>query len=453
MAILGQLSLNTANLNATQMDTAPITWERLNKSCENSPEYNKLREIVTTGFPEDKTQLPTFLLPYYKLRHELSVLNKVVMLHNRPVIPETLRNDIMHALHACHSGANGMICRAQQSVYWPGYTKDLAKFQANCQPCRLMAPSNPHNPPAPHVDLPTYPFQVLCADFFVHNGKNYLIIVDKYSNWLSILKLKKDDSYHVIAALRQYFATFGICETLSTDGALQFTSKEMSDFCNRWGIHQRISSAYYPRSNKRAEVGVKSAKRLIQNNIAGNGDLNTDKFSRALLIHRNAPDPDAGVSPAEIVFGKPIRDHIPALNFSPRQVWADLARKREDSFMKRHFLKSESLKQGCKNLKNLVTGDNVYVQNQAGPSPNKWSKSGTIIEVLPHDSYLVKIHGSNTVTKRNRKFLRQFSPFAEACSDTQAKTVATVMTWEDIPGTSIQFDKTPIASTLSESEV
>ena len=116
MAILGQLSLNTANLNATQMDTAPITWERLNKSCQNSPEYNKLREIVTTGFPEDKTKLPTFLLPYYKLRHELSVLNKVVMLHNRPVIPETLRNDIMHALHACHSGANGMICRAQQSV-------------------------------------------------------------------------------------------------------------------------------------------------------------------------------------------------------------------------------------------------------------------------------------------------------------------------------------------------
>ena len=41
----------------------------------------------------------------------------------------------------------------------------------------------------------------------------------------------------------------------------------------------------------------------------------------------------------------------------------------------------------------------------------RWNKSGIILEVQPHDSYLVKVDGSNKVTKRNRQFLRKFEPF------------------------------------------
>ena len=37
--------------------------------------------------------------------------------------------------------------------------------------------------------------------------------------------------------------------------------------------------------------------------------------------------------------------------------------------------------------------------------------------MLPFSSYLVKIHGSNKVTKRNRKFLRAFTPFVQKVPD------------------------------------
>ena len=56
----------------------------------------------------------------------------------------------------------------------------------------------------------------------------------------------------------------------------------------------------------------------------------------------------------------------------------------------------------------------MYVQDQTGSAPSRWSKSGTIVEVLPYDSYLVKIHGSNKLTQRNRRFLRAFTPFKPA---------------------------------------
>ena len=49
----------------------------------------------------------------------------------------------------------------------------------------------------------------------------------------------------------------------------------------------------------------------------------------------------------------------------------------------------------------LKLQDVVQVQNQAGNHPNKWDKSGSVIEILPHDAYLIRIDGSGRVTKHN----------------------------------------------------
>jgi hypothetical protein len=53
------------------------------------------------------------------------------------------------------------------------------------------------------------------------------------------------------------------------------------------------------------------------------------------------------------------------------------------------------------------------VQDQSTHKPGRWTKTGKIVEVLEFDSYLVKIDGSNHVTKRNRKFLRKFSTYID----------------------------------------
>ena len=75
------------------------------------------------------------------------------------------------------------------------------------------------------------------------------------------------------------------------------------DFCSRWGIEQRISSAYFPQSNKRAEVAVKHAKRMVRDSL-GPGGTDTDALARAILAHRNTPDQLTGLSPAQDIFGR-----------------------------------------------------------------------------------------------------------------------------------------------------
>ena len=216
----------------------------------------------------------------------------------------------------------------------------------------------------------------------------------------------------MVNSLRDYFAVFGIAETLCTDGASVFMSEETKTFLRTWGVTHRVSSAYFAESNKRAELGVKTAKRLIRDNVGCQGSLNTNQFTQALLAHRNAPDPHNKVSPAEIVFGHRIRDIIPANSYVPSEHWVKFAAEREACFLRRHFSKSERLDGKKRKLVELVPGDNVYIQDQVGKTPRKWSKSGVIIESLPHNSFLVKVDGSGHITRRNRQFLRRFTPFS-----------------------------------------
>ena len=153
-------------------------------------------------------------------------------------------------------------------------------------------------------------------------------------------------------------------------------------------------------------------------NLGPRGSLDTDRFARALLAHRNNPDPETGFSPAQIIFGRELRDHLPALvnRYQPRQEWRLEADLRERALAKRHGRMQEKLQQGARTLPPLSCGDTVVLQDLQtnNGKPGRWTKSGEVVEVLPYDAYLVRVHGSRAVTQRNRRFLRKMNPFSPA---------------------------------------
>ena len=75
-------------------------------------------------------------------------------------------------------------------------------------------------------------------------------------------------------------------------------------------------------------------KRMLTTNISPSGSLDTDAAAKALLLHRNTPPPDMGVSPAELLFGRHIIDHMPKpIRF--KQEWSELADMREMAHARR----------------------------------------------------------------------------------------------------------------------
>ena len=207
---------------------------------------------------------------------------------DRIVIPPSLRPDVLESLHSAHQGVTSMTSRVESSVFWPGITADISSLRARCNKCNRMAPSQPNAPPTP-LTSPVYPFQCICADYFTYRGMNYLVIVDRYSNW-PIVERAHDGAAGLIACLRRTFSTFGIPDELSSDGGPEFTAAVKREFLRNWGVHHRLSSVAFPHSNCRAELGVKTVTWLITDNTMGSGDLNRESFCRAILQYRNTPD-------------------------------------------------------------------------------------------------------------------------------------------------------------------
>jgi hypothetical protein len=73
----------------------------------------------------------------------------------------------------------------------------------------------------------------------------------------------------------------------------------------------------------------------------------------------------------------------------------------------------ESLGTHSRVLRPLAVGEKVFIQNQCGNNPNKWDKSGVVVECKRHDQYSVKVDGSGRLTRRNRRFLRSYTPITE----------------------------------------
>ena len=147
-----------------------------------------------------------------------------------------------------------------------------------------MASSNPRQPLEPPVS-PEYPFQQTVTDFFDLKGQNYLIYADRYSGWVEIASMPSGKCRQVCDSLRRWFVTYGAPEELSSDGGPPFQAFEYDSFLSNWGIRKRLSAAYFAQSNGRAELAVKSAKRILADNVDNSGRLNSDRVARALLVH------------------------------------------------------------------------------------------------------------------------------------------------------------------------
>ena len=146
-------------------------------------------------------------------------------------------------------------------------------------------------------------------------------------------------------------------------------------------------------------------------NMDCQGDLDTDMFGRAMLEYRNTPNPETRLSPAQVVFGRNVRDFIPVLpyKYEPRQEWSLLQEDRERAFARKLYNDGTKLAMGTRRMPPLSVGDKVLVQNQTGRAPNKWDKSGVIVECKPHNQVNVMMDGSRKVSLRNRQFVRKIN--------------------------------------------
>ena len=239
-----------------------------------------------------------------------------------------------------------MLANARERFFWPGLDAAVRLYRSQCRQCNEQAPSQ-RKEPAIEPTTPETPFEQVAVDLCSISRFAYLVYVDVYSGWIEIANLSNKGFNTIHRIMLTYFATFGVPESIASDGGPPFNSADYLHFLKKWKIQQRLSSAYYPQSNGRAEVGVKTAKRILLGNInPTTGKLDNDRAVLALMTHRNTPSQQTGNSPATTLFGRPIRDHLPLGELRLRKEWHEIADKREEALAKRHLIRRKTPTKG-----------------------------------------------------------------------------------------------------------
>ncbi len=387
-----------------------VTWRRVNEAAAVDEECVALCRLIIDGFPEEKSMLPSNLQSYWGMRDDIYIIENVPFKGHKMLIPKVLRPQVLEGLHAANQGVTGMLANARDHFFWPGLDAAIRQMRSQCRQCNENAPSQ-HAEPTLITPPPEVPFQQTVADLFSLEGHSFLAYADRFSGWLEVERLPNTSFRYVRPVLLRLFSTFEVPEELATDGGSPFKGIEHQQFLRNWDVEWRLSSAYYPQSNGRAEAAVKSAKRILEGNINPvTGALDTDSAARALMAHRNTPAQDTGISPAVILFGRNLRDHLPRINNKLRPEWDAIASSRETALAKR-ALKGVEVER--KELEPLHIGDNIQLQNQHGNHPGKWYSTGVISAVLPFRKYQVIVDGSRRTTIRNRRFLRKIFPISQ----------------------------------------
>ena len=192
-----------------------LTWDEVIKASQHCPKIKEIKSLIQSGANDRRewSNIPQ----YFKYRSLMKEKDDVIIYKGRLLIPSSLRPKALKWVHSAHQGFNNMMLRINKIMWWPLITKDVTKLHENCQKCTEDAPSQTKDPPEKLIKA-RYPFQYICADFFEVRGKQFLIIVDRFSSWPLVYRFTKANSQELTKCMRKVFESYGIPEVLTTDG-------------------------------------------------------------------------------------------------------------------------------------------------------------------------------------------------------------------------------------------
>ena len=384
-----------------------VRIEEIRKHATGDEEYQQIRKFIVEGFPKHRSELPELCRRYWQVRQHLSIDDDLIVCGCRLLIPAAMRRKVLQTLHESHQGNIRTKERARLVVYWPGIDNDIDNVILACKRCQDALPSNCREPIIAKPK-PERPFQELAGDFCCYGGRNYLILVDCYSDWPDIIPMGRETvASKLISALQQSFCRCGVPDVFWSDQGPQFMSKQFQDFARQWGFRHVTSSPRYPQSNGKVEATVKSMKKLICTSWTGRS-LAEDVLARALLQYRNTPSRKDGASPAVKLFGRAVQDILPAHRRAFSSDWTKTTNEIDQGAAKTSEETVEYYNRRAHPLPDITVGSHVAIQNS---ETKQWDIYGRVVDVGPFRKYFIKLSSGRVLT-RNRRYLRRRVPLS-----------------------------------------
>ena len=211
-----------------------------------------------------------------------------------------------------HASKTKMIDLVNKYWFAPGFTTYADRFCSKCVICMthnigrgLVVPTSAQ----PKADGP---FEYLMIDFITLNPcQNYryaLVIVDMWSRWVECYPCR-DESAKTVAniLLRHIFPRWGMCSKLGSDNGSSFVNKVIQSLAQNLQFDLKTHCSYHPESAAPVERANQTLKGKLTKLMAETNLSWVQVLPLALMYMRGRTNATLGLSPYEILMGRPMR--------------------------------------------------------------------------------------------------------------------------------------------------
>ncbi|XP_059573183.1 uncharacterized protein LOC132244771 [Alligator mississippiensis] len=228
------------------------------------------------------------------------------------IAPKTLVPHLARASHemghVCKRGVAENILR-----YWyaPTIHAVAKRISQTCAICLQHGISKPTYVQASATPWSYGPFQNLQVDFIdllpSKGFKHVLVIVCHFSGWTEAYPTRRADAVSVAKELMtELIPQFGIPLTLDSDQGPHFTSQIQKVLSKALGFSWKFHTPYHPASSGKVERINQDIKSKLPKLCKQTGLSWPDILLIVLMHLRNMPNRKHGLTPYEILFGRPM---------------------------------------------------------------------------------------------------------------------------------------------------
>lgn len=230
----------------------------------------------------------------------------------RPIIPVPWRKRIFDIIHGLsHAGRKVTQSALTARFVWQGVKGDIREWCKTCLQCQAAKVAKHTRAPLTRRPEPDRRFGSVHVDIVgplpISQGYRYLFtITDRFTKWPEAIPMQDmRASTCANAFLSGWISRFGVPDDVTSDRGTQFTGEVWTNLNQLLGAVAHRTTAYHPQANGHVERWHRSLKAALR------AVLTSEDWVAALpmvmLGLRSAIKEDAGVSPAELVYGQHLR--------------------------------------------------------------------------------------------------------------------------------------------------
>jgi transposase InsO family protein len=306
----------------------PLDLSDLKNEIRRCPDFASMVEYLEDGkLPADDERArkvllnaPNFELLDGDLIHLFSPRTRNIQRANAVIkqlcIPTAYRPQIAFEIHDrnAHLGFDRAYATARSRFYFPGMYTFFRDHVLTCPVCQqAKRPAHPGKTPTTSlaVPLPGTRWHIdhhtnlpMSAD----GRRHVLVIIDSTSMWPELIAVESTDAETVVRALfDNVVSRFGIPRgfSLLSDNGSAFISELTSLFCKTFRVRQIFTTPYHPQTNARAEEFADTLHNALRTVCSKQADW-PRHLQAIAMAYRAAATTNTGLSPYEVLFGKPM---------------------------------------------------------------------------------------------------------------------------------------------------